>query len=56
MILSNFGITFHYISSENQKNYESYNILNYPKELKKKVKILEHFIQQLKSKKQLFKI
>ena len=55
IVLSNFGITFHYISVK-KTEYETYNILSYPKELDKKVKILDYFIKYLKSNEQLFKI
>lgn len=55
IVLSNFGITFHHISPK-RNEIETYNILSYPKELEKKVKILDYFIKYLKSNEQLFKI
>ncbi len=35
---------------------ETYNILNYPKEIEKKVKILDYFINYLKENQHLIKI
>lgn len=50
IVLSNFGITFHYIFSKDAKSVvEMHNIINYPTELEKKVKILEFFITHLKA-------
>lgn len=54
-MLSNFGITLHYFASKSAQ-YNTFNILNYPQELQKKVKILEHLIKHLKNTKQLFPI
>lgn len=50
IVLSNFGITFHYFNSKS-KSYNTFNILNYPKELDKKRKILDHLIKHLKTTK-----
>ena len=51
IVLSNFGITFHYFSTEDGRScVEMHNIINYPPGLEKKVKILEFFIAHLKSK------
>lgn len=56
IVLSNFGITFHYISSNSKEPIESYNILKYPKELDKKVKLLDYFIKYLKANSHLVKV
>lgn len=49
IVLSNFGITFNYIYTKNDRvQTEQHNILTYPKELEKKVTILDFFINYLK--------
>lgn len=44
IVLSNFGVTFHYFQGKQGQGYDTFNILNYPPELTKKVKILDHLI------------
>ena len=58
IVLSNFGISFHYIVDKfNQQNsIETFNILKYPKELEKKVRLLDYFIKFLRQNSHLVKI
>jgi len=49
IILSNFGITFHYIGYK-ESSHSTYTLFNHPKELSKKVSILNYFVETLKKK------
>lgn len=53
IVLSNFGITFHYIENSEK---ETYNIVSFPEKISKKVKLLNYFIKYLKQNSELFKI
>lgn len=58
IVLSNFGITFHYIGEKESgdSSVPTYNVLKYPKELEKKVKLLDYFIKFLKQNSHLVKV
>ena len=58
IVLSNFGITFNYIGekSSSDGSIETFNVLKYPKEIEKKVKLLEYFIKFLRVNSDLIKV
>jgi serine/threonine protein kinase len=58
IVLSNFGISFHYITNQLPPDVSppTFNVLQYPKELEKKVKLLDYFIKFLRQNAHLVRV